>query len=241
METDAEIFDRTFDKQPLDKICFVKRNYRQRADSNQRTEIVLDNQSNSLTTCPPCLYNRRNTNYHSLSFLVSIDSNSNRPVDALFWSEIDCCWFFSYLDCLYGNLWFSTENLISRLRTIFSVKWKKIDRWYSNSRTESLLYQQSNSLTTRPPCLYNRRNTNCHAFLASDFNQFWFRSILRCTFLVEIDYCLFFSFLFLSCNPFYFQSTRRWTLLIRYWLLLFFSYLDCLFGNGWRSLWQKTS
>ena len=28
------------------------------------------------------------------SFLFSIDSISNPPVDALFWSQIDYCWFF---------------------------------------------------------------------------------------------------------------------------------------------------
>ena len=31
------------------------------------------------------------------SFLFSIDSISNPPVDALFWSQIDYCWIFPIL------------------------------------------------------------------------------------------------------------------------------------------------
>ena len=63
------------------------------------------------------------------SFLISVDSNSCRPVDAHFWSEIDYCWCFSYLDSLFGNWWkiFLTEKLKSRLWTNFLLI-EKMDR-----------------------------------------------------------------------------------------------------------------
>ena len=64
------------------------------------------------------------------SFLFSIDSYSNRPVDAHFWSEIDLLLIFSYPDCLFGN-WrqiFLTEKLVSSLLLIFFVNWKNGQR-----------------------------------------------------------------------------------------------------------------
>ena len=78
-------------------------------------------------------------NIIAFSFLISFDSN--RPVDAHFWSEIDYCWFFSYLDCLFGSWWktFLTEKLIGRLWTIFFVIWKNGQRSDSNPRTETVL------------------------------------------------------------------------------------------------------
>ena len=33
-----------------------------------------------------------------------MDSSSNPPVDAHFWSEIDYCWFFPYLYVVYLEL-----------------------------------------------------------------------------------------------------------------------------------------
>ena len=62
------------------------------------------------------------------SFLISVDSNSNRPVDAHFWSEIDYCWFFPILIvCLEIDEIFFTEKLVSRLLSFFLLI-EKMDR-----------------------------------------------------------------------------------------------------------------
>ena len=107
-------------------------------------------------------------------FLISVDSNSNRPVDAQFWSEIDYCWFFSYLDGLFGNWWkiFLTEKLISRLWTNFYIIWKNGLRLNSNPRTETII---------------------CISFLFSiDFIS---NPPVDALFWSQVDYCWFFSYL----------------------------------------------
>ena len=104
------------------------------------------------------------------TFLISVDSN--RPVEAHFWSEIDYCWFFSYLDCLFGNWWktFLTEKLISRLWTNFFVNWKMDrDRIRAHARRLSFLFD-------------------------SVFNRFYFHFTLRCTLLIT-DWLLLIFFL----------------------------------------------
>ena len=75
-------------------------------------------------------------------FLISIDSNSNPPLDPHFWSEIDYCWFVSYLNIFYLE---TDEEIFDRkldkysLEKMCFVKRKLRQRWDSNSRTETVL------------------------------------------------------------------------------------------------------
>ena len=103
------------------------------------------------------------------SFQISVDSN--RPVEAHFWSEIDYCWLFSYLDCWFGNWWktFLTEKLISRLWTIFFVNWKWTEIGFEPTHEDY------------------------YSFLDSVSNWFYFHFTLRCTLLIKDWLLLIFS------------------------------------------------
>ena len=64
----------------------------------------------------------------SFSFLISIDSNCNPPIDAHFWSAIDYCWFFlSWLFVCKLMKKSLTENLICSAGKICFV-YEKYDR-----------------------------------------------------------------------------------------------------------------
>ena len=85
------------------------------------------------------------------SFLISIDSNFNLPIDAHFWSEIDYCWFFlSWLFVWKLRKKSLTKNLIYSAGRICFV-YEKYDRDGSElthgERTELAVQRLNHSAT----------------------------------------------------------------------------------------------